>query len=618
MDNIKDSNPSGHEDYLTAINALIDRLHDIEEMGYFPLKELQEIVEPKKENAKLEKSTQSKAVEQSKSKKKKKKKDQGSKAAEDSKPAPYMQTQSRNDPDPLVTALQAMGFTNEQIDAAVLAFGGTDSATADDMVVWILERESNGGIDDGISQSGVPDNGHHYETQQHIFDAEGMQRRAEEQAQREADEAFQRAAEVRAAAERLAAKREEQRRKRREWNNREHIRQQEEVTTKLAEEVQRRKRLEAEKAKALAQRAAEERAAPSVLSGSVPLFSNMSMSESETPNPAMFLNASSVDHPLLPNVGIPRVVPSIDSNIASVELGSGKPRRFPALDSNIASVELGSGKPRRSPKSNRKNRPKHRNSLATTPPPPSFHATAQAGINNGSFPVPYDSNPLGEIRATAREFVPSFAPTSALPTQQTSKPLPQSAPPGLGLDMPQTQKAFVQPSFSILPPQSASGNTLDSSYSILPTFDRSTTPSIGMNRASSAPPYNAPKSPMPGVTASIPGFSMPDNNFMPGVLGGSGNNNHEEEFVSSLIGSLNPLDPSASSPPLSGIWGGQAASTSSNIGGLSNFGFAQSSTPTNSFSSHDVNTAPGGAKKDVANNTWGSFGPSGGGGGSIW
>ena len=51
--------------------------------------------------------------------------------------------------DPLVTALLGMGFTQDQISAAVKACGGTNRATADDLVTWILT--------DGSGEATEPD-----------------------------------------------------------------------------------------------------------------------------------------------------------------------------------------------------------------------------------------------------------------------------------------------------------------------------------------------------------------------------------------------------------------------------------------------------------------------------
>lgn len=630
VDSRKNSNINRLEDYMEALQSLMIRLRHIEKHGYTSPDE--KTSESRIEISMSEKIPQKKTVENTSKSKKKKKKKKDNQATKVSKHVSNAQTQRQTESDPMVSALLAMGFSNEQIDAAVLAFGGTDRVTADDMVVWILERESNGGVgSDPSREVASEDAGSTFNTEQQFFDADAMQRRAEQEAKKEAEEALQKIAEAKAAAERLAAKREEQRRIRREWNNREQIRQQEETQAKLAEEVQRRRRVEAERAKANAQRVAEERAAPSVLAqamsmppfdpsgshgivnaGSAPLFSagmNNPMNDGQS-----ISSTQSTDQPKASfTPGIPPGIPLIGSNIVTSGSKSPKPNNK-STGKNGRKRGGRSQKNSRSPKGNMK---------AST-------ILSKQQFNEGTFPASYDQasydeNPLGEIRATAREFVPSFAPASKVPAKPLKpKPMPQSAPPGLGLHIESlTKNLDTEPlgSLSMLPSQSATVSSLDpSSSNPFPLV-----PGMGIDRASSAP-ANVPND---ISSASIPGLSMPGNNFMPGVLGS--NSNREDELVSSILNSSLPLDGQShhlhqtSHDPLGSlgalesssggsIWGGGSSVPSSNIG----FGFAsQADNATASFSSHDANVnASASEKKDATSSTWGSFGPSSG--GSIW
>lgn len=625
VDSKKSGSTHSSEDYMKTLQSLIGRFKYVEQHGYTSPDE--KVLDAKVETTKAEKVPQKKKSAESppsKAKKKKKKKDNPTAVA--SKIVSSAQAQSRPKIDPLVSALLSMGFSNEQIDAAVLAFGGTDRVTADDMVVWILERESNGGVSSETSQEvEARDTGNSSNYEQQMLDAEVIQRRAEQEAKREQEEALKKIADAKAASERLAAKREEQRRIRREWNNREQLRQQEEAQAKLAEEVQRRRRIEAEKAKAKAQRVAEERAAPSVLAqamgmpsvphglsnaGSVPLFSTgMSNSVSDTQSVS---STQTMDQPKrAPPPGVPPGISVGDSSVASS--GSKSPK------SQVKNRKKRSGKTQKnslSPKPNRK----------TPLNPPKQHFVNE----QTNFPVRYDENPLGEIRATAREFVPSYVSTSTLPAAQVQpKPMPQSAPPGLGL--PSDMDNAVTNSLGSL-----SALSSDQTSSILPSLEATGqmkpfpfVPSIGMDRALSAP-GNLPSD---ISTASLSGgLSMPSNKFIPGVLG-SNSSKHEDELVSSILNTSLSLDGQASHDPLSSlgaldsssgagnIWSGTAGASvaSGNLGALPAFGFAsQNDNATSSFSPNDSNptNASSNDKKDITNNTWGSFGPSTG--GSIW
>ena len=654
-----DSSAAENQEYLKTVHALIDRLQAVEKRGYSPLKLTQEI-DDDVESVQSEKTAQSKASsEQSKAKRKKKKNKDSQQRDEQPDAAPSIQRRGEVVLDPLVSALISMGFSTEQIDAAVLAFGGTDRVTADDMVLWILERESSGTSQDTSSNSySAGTSMTATETHQQMYDAEQMQRRAEQQAKEDAEEASRKAAEANAAAERLRAKREEQKRIRRDWNNREQIRQQEEAMAKLTEEVQRRERIEAEKARLVAQKAAEERAAPSVLSqhmGVSPLESfgagaGQSSASSLPLFPAGLDNASAMDQ----SAAKAQILDQ------SLLLASSPPPGIvlPATSNNSLDAR-GEQSTLKSPRSNRKNRKSKSQKNEGTPnrgrkQPERVTANgpSQAPVLHYMYdePVPasYDSNPLSEIRATAREFVPSFSPGLSMPGQSS---LLSSAPPGLGLDKSPDTEVIRS---SSLPGRSiASTDVMDSGSSILSGYSGRASssqfpmPGMDMERSVSAHAGILPQSQGPSAAGGLP--------FMPGILGKSRSSSNtgtddDDDFDSSILnykldshepsshdalGSLE-LDASSSSTPLggSGIWGGATPSS----GRLSSFGFAPLDTSNNSFpprdnivssntgfapldgantsfSSHDFEGNTGDNKKS-SGNSWGTFGPSTG--GSIW
>mmetsp|Transcript_1845 Transcript_1845/g.2763 ORF Transcript_1845/g.2763 Transcript_1845/m.2763 type:complete len:285 (-) Transcript_1845:1320-2174(-) len=271
---------------------------------------------------------------------------------------------------------------------------------------------------------------------------------------------------------------------------------------------------------------------------------------------------------------------------------------------------------------------------------PKLDVLPQATRNDTTFPDSYISNPLGEIRATAREFVPSFAPAPPVPEKTLLKPTKQAAapPPGLGLDPPVlTSKRDPEPSYSILPPTTVAG--LESS-SILPSLDRNRNPTrtfsappMGLDRSGHSHGSSLHQSAATSATSSIAGISIPvgESNFMPNTLGS--NENREEEFVSSLLdppvsldaattgapmASLTPLDAGGATAPLSGssIWGGGTTSASNNIGGLPTFNYPQNPGVSSSFTTNDTGSSKNDQNNESLPNTWGSFGPTSN--GSIW
>ena len=249
-------------------------------------------------------------------------------SAKDEKASQKENVLNQEEEDPLVSALLAMGFTLEQVESAVKACGGTERATADDLVAWIFENESSTN-DHSEQAKAKPDvnfkppeadvtitlpkakpatantgpKEHHIQRNVANIKAQQMQR-ISAQAKREAIEVAEREKEAQAAAQRLAAKREEQRRINREWNNREQVRQREEAQIKVLEEIERRKKAEQDRIKTEAIQGASDRVqqnaslvensnATALSSSSVTVIprGNTSRSSSYQPHSPLLINA---------------------------------------------------------------------------------------------------------------------------------------------------------------------------------------------------------------------------------------------------------------------------------------------------------------------------------------
>ena len=138
--------------------------------------------------------------------------------------------------DPMVTALLGMGFMKDQIYAAAKACGGFHRATADDLVVWILGQGADADYtpteeSNDHKPSAVEDDSAFVETATKtkvVVQEEQDAALTEEEVKKQQE-----------AEERLKAKREEKRRRNREWNNREQDRQQTEAQAKMAQALTR-------------------------------------------------------------------------------------------------------------------------------------------------------------------------------------------------------------------------------------------------------------------------------------------------------------------------------------------------------------------------------------------
>lgn len=238
-------NDDDRRTFMRTLEKATKRLKDVEVNGYIApglLEQSNSFVSDDGAGADNEGETD--ATGSKKRKKKKKKKKSAGKDSEASKDTAETSTSTASVPlsaakeepeeeafeDPLVTALLGMGFAKEQILAAVEACGGTNRATADDLVTWILGQDADGSAVEEITsgaQSG--DHQNSIEVNETTVLKTGV-----------ADEDTVASEENRQKQEtsrRLAEKREEQRRRNREWNNREQARQQQHAKAKLVQSM---------------------------------------------------------------------------------------------------------------------------------------------------------------------------------------------------------------------------------------------------------------------------------------------------------------------------------------------------------------------------------------------
>ncbi len=700
-------------DYKNSIKSIIERLNDVEINGYSPLEITKtDASDEKIENdsvdihAKSNTNEQSEVDDSQNSKKKKKKKKKGQTGNDDGADelsvTPSVSSVAKRETDiDLVSMLLAMGFAEEQINAAVDACGGTDRATADDLVEWILSggasTDSNSGANaiDESSQSARngTNSSEPYASQMAMSD--NKQKRILTQAEREAEEAAKREAEAKAAAERLAAKREEQRRIRLEWNNREQLRQQEEAKAKLAKEVERKRRIEIEKAKIAAQRVAKEHAAAvgatmmyqdsnsAIASmseglqmqnnsnvGSTPLFPGMTFqgdhnlspesqyyAHTQSPhvgfNQSMIPQAEALSYPQVATTFRSSPVPGSDLSSHDYSGSKSKTKKtspinidvngneFPVLGANKSSSPNRRNKSKKgSPNSGdnkkvgkaktrkKKEHPiKDNRSMEFVPPHVNNMISEQVVSDQAPYMQrPYESNPLGEIRATAKAFVPThFKPTTSMPPGFNNTPKPQ-------------QPDFVAPSTSnplILSNMAPGSSLLSTNPSRIPSLNAAAATTT--LKESSAPfdtsaislsgpttigiPFEQSKhsnqtsfaSPSPMTLSFGSSKEMVHNDVLLGSTG------HRDLPSSSLVGSsLGMLDSNAPAPSLSGssIWGAAPATSLPNIPNSSGLGMFSFNFVNDNV---DSNTGDDDNNKGNPSNLWGAGGVSSiNGGGSIW
>lgn len=224
--------------FLKLLDRNVERLKDIERNGYTPRKNEMPKEEEEADMKRINSTVSDSSIRKKKKKKKKQQQQQQQQATEAitpkvANPTADVVSISENDKDPLVSLLLGMGFTEKQIKAAAKACGGTNRATADDLIAWIFAEESGEHESDDRSQQ----NQSVVDTMPTVKE-EKLHPNVEDERVKEAkrlEEAVKREEEARIVAQRLAAKREETRRRNREWNNRTQVRQREEEQAKLEE-----------------------------------------------------------------------------------------------------------------------------------------------------------------------------------------------------------------------------------------------------------------------------------------------------------------------------------------------------------------------------------------------
>lgn len=178
--------------------------------------------------------------------------------------------------DPLVSALLAMGFDQEQIIAGIEACGGLHRATADDVVTWIVGQTESATTaaappPEPTDTKAPPASGKASKNKKKAAGAAPSSKKEDKRAplpnsaaststptitnksdrsppssrnstpttEAQRQEAAKRAEEERLAAELLAKRKEEQRRRNREWNNKAQVRQRQEAQAKLNQDMKR-------------------------------------------------------------------------------------------------------------------------------------------------------------------------------------------------------------------------------------------------------------------------------------------------------------------------------------------------------------------------------------------
>ena len=503
--------------FMTKLDRVHYRLSDIEKNGYTPLSK------DKTDSAidsdlKAEDAAQSKP-EGKKKKKKKKKKQNGKDAVantavthganqQSSSTAPSNSAKAMEEKDPLVTALLGMGFGEEQIIAAVKACGGTHRATADDLVTWILGQGENEEPEMEFTETKATAKQPKEQINQSQNQDSSAQNELELQQQR-----LEEARQKEEAARRLAAKREEARRRNREWNNREQARQKQEANAKVAQKLYTSSTVPVASAGALASNG----------------IHTSHMTRNAIPGikpPAKIGNkwgVPPVTTTSTPSQAFPRL--SGQQNAATPTTNSTTPTSteqlpvtsFFAIDDDRTVSSIGSS--RCMSVSSKEVMP-----LASNPsvPPPGFSSngtqpmTAPTRPNTGNpTGVSYNgTSRQGEIRATAKEFVPSFTLPDTSAISEESKPkeaIPSNDKPPL----PSNQSYDVGLPPGLLPQQGSSainGNSLLVSglQSGLPnSFDNapSMTPATTASILPGAAFLGAPKADEPAM--SIPfGFGQ--------------------------------------------------------------------------------------------------------------
>jgi len=652
--------------YMRILKAIEERLKEVEKNGYWPLPEDEEQIALIFEETPSESTTSAALKKKSKKKNKKKAKETNPPPAPPAaSPEPEVakgKSSSGDDlSDPVAVALLGMGFSEEQIKAAAKAFGGY--VGADDMVMWILSGGDTSSTDQSDTNSQQNSQARSKDSVSITSSTKSFttkaQTKALTRAQKKVEEAARKHQEEIANAQKAAAKREEQRRLRREWNEREQARQQEEKDAKLAKALERQRQAEMEK-----MMADIPKGPPGP--GGIPMSINIGGGGGGGKGgPPMTIVAGGKKSSKKSNMGIPQAptvkAPKILARPSDASKGSaGNQPLFtkPAASSKSSSRASKPGNPST-------HQPTMILKKGAKPPPATKGISASApefrppGVSDGSissagsagkqtFPVqksvakkvvppgfqpampgkasdqpaatPYvEPNHMGLIRATAREFVPSFAPSpmseeNVVPSmsaqssgKQAPAPQPTASSNESASNAPAAAASLIEPMSSLLSKSSspAPPTTLTQTVGVDPTVSAaSSITGLSGTLSEEKPPTSRVGSIMTFESNTATGGGLQGSSILESISYGATADHHQ-------------------SNGLGNIWGGAASNTNQTdtLGGLGGFDFS-------SFMQDD---ALSGSKNDngdtkgntsslggnaLGNTTWGGNGAIGG--DSIW
>jgi hypothetical protein len=558
--------------YHSFLRFVIERLTDVAKNGHSPPPGARKEEDPQEQHE------NQKSLSKSKKKKKKKKQQQ---QEQNSAPPPTPAAPLEQE-DPMIAALLGMGFSNEQIQAAAKACGGTARATADDLVMWIFTQEAGG----DAQQAPQPDEEIPAAAAQPV-EQELVEEWTEETAEFERLEAARKAEEARLAQQRLLQKREEQRRRNRDWNDREQARHTQAKLTAVQKTRVGQPPVYGSAAQPVldlhgqtAGHAVKQRAMPNGVHHGQKngLYAGATAAAAKPPAvPIKILTRPKTTPEGINNVILPLNVKKHPPGLETIgadfsRIGSSGI----AEDATVSS--LGSGIVGQNDWMN------ETDSLANDPPvlagflgvpatgatPPGFQfggSQYSPEISfTGSDPLAFagDPNPMGEIRATARAFVPtSFKPPPGLSNGPVGYPVSELSTIGE-----LNHGAHLNPLASLLPGGLAPPQAGQQPFvqQVLNGFDH-------MQMATPTTSY----SPSPSATSSVTGISATDDLLaQPGVgfptalgLGGWENN-------AAPIGSIHdPLALGGAQPEPNILWGGAAPTqqvAGAPLGGLASLG----------------------------------------------
>ena len=653
---IVEASAADKSSYMRILKSIEERLKEVEKNGYYPLPDDEELVLIFEDPTTSESSV---VAPKKKSKKKNKKKAKETNplpapAAVVPPAEPEIKLLAKGKPsssddlsDPVAVALLGMGFAEDQIKAAAKALGGY--VGADDMVMWILS-----GGDASVTDQSDTNSQQTSQTRKESVSvtsstksaASKSQPKALTRALKKAEEAARKRQEEIANVQKAAAKREEQRRLRREWNEREQARQQEEKNTKLAKVLEKQRQAETEKM------VAEMPKGPP--GPGIPMSINIGGGGGGKGGPPMTIVAGGKKASKKSNMGIPQAptvkAPKILARPNDASKGSaGNQPLFtkPATSKTSAHASKPSNPSTHQPMMILKKgtKPQSKGFSASAPAyiPPgqgssfsvsdgSISSAGSAGQGQGGKSVPppgfrpavpgkaakqpaavssfVEPNHMGMIRATAREFVPTFTPSptsevdvvpsmSAQSTKVPSFPQPKSSTSNAS-----AASSLIEPMSSLL------SNVRSTSPTPPPTLAQTIGADPTVSAASSITGLSGTLSEEKPSTSRVGSIMTFESNTATGGLQGS-------SILESISYGAAATD---QSDGLGSIWGGTSNTNQNDtLGGLGGFNFSsfmQDAASSDKNGDTKGNPLVGNA---LGGNTWSTSGNGTiGGGSNIW